>query len=112
MVNFLSSDMQVICSVLQVLNQIIKDNTDFQENACLVGLVSTMYILRFDIMKMSSSITVLHILWTVFHNELYLEISAPFGFPFYRYRFLQNILIFHKNSIVCTVDTMVILLSF
>ncbi|KAJ0910957.1 putative protein kinase STE-STE-Pl family [Helianthus annuus] len=30
---------QVICSVLQVLNQIIKDNTDFQENACLVGLI-------------------------------------------------------------------------
>ncbi|CAH1414739.1 unnamed protein product [Lactuca virosa] len=30
---------QVICSVLHVLNQIIKDNTDFQENACLVGLV-------------------------------------------------------------------------
>ncbi|KAK9052628.1 hypothetical protein SSX86_029258 [Deinandra increscens subsp. villosa] len=30
---------QVICSVLQVLNQIVKDNTDFQENACLVGLV-------------------------------------------------------------------------
>ncbi|KAI3713964.1 hypothetical protein L1987_72553 [Smallanthus sonchifolius] len=30
---------QVVCAVLQVLNQIIKDNTDFQENACLVGLV-------------------------------------------------------------------------
>ncbi|CAI9275313.1 unnamed protein product [Lactuca saligna] len=30
---------RVICSVLHVLNQIIKDNTDFQENACLVGLV-------------------------------------------------------------------------
>ncbi|XP_071693816.1 MAP3K epsilon protein kinase 1-like isoform X2 [Rutidosis leptorrhynchoides] len=30
---------RVICSVLQVLNQIIKDNTDFLENACLVGLV-------------------------------------------------------------------------
>ncbi|KAI3787326.1 hypothetical protein L1987_41718 [Smallanthus sonchifolius] len=30
---------QVICSVLQVLNQIIRDNTDFQENACLVGLI-------------------------------------------------------------------------
>ncbi|KAI3812344.1 hypothetical protein L1987_17051 [Smallanthus sonchifolius] len=30
---------RVVCSVLQVLNQIIKDNTDFQENACLVGLV-------------------------------------------------------------------------
>ncbi|XP_076950599.1 MAP3K epsilon protein kinase 1-like isoform X2 [Bidens hawaiensis] len=30
---------RVICSVLQVLNQIIKDNTDFQENACLLGLV-------------------------------------------------------------------------
>ncbi|XP_076956824.1 MAP3K epsilon protein kinase 1-like isoform X1 [Bidens hawaiensis] len=30
---------QVICSLLQVLNQIIKGNTDFQENACLVGLV-------------------------------------------------------------------------
>ncbi|KAL8208167.1 hypothetical protein R6Q57_007579 [Mikania cordata] len=30
---------RVICSVLQVLNQLIKDNTDFQENACLVGLV-------------------------------------------------------------------------
>lgn len=32
---------QVICSVLQIINQIIKDNTDFQENACHVGLVST-----------------------------------------------------------------------
>ncbi|XP_057773612.1 MAP3K epsilon protein kinase 1-like isoform X2 [Salvia miltiorrhiza] len=30
---------RVICSVLQVLNQIIKDNTEFQENACLVGLI-------------------------------------------------------------------------
>ncbi|KAH7840575.1 hypothetical protein Vadar_018785 [Vaccinium darrowii] len=30
---------RVTCSVLQVLNQIIKDNTDFQENACLVGLI-------------------------------------------------------------------------
>ncbi|CAI9785538.1 unnamed protein product [Fraxinus pennsylvanica] len=30
---------RVICSVLQVLNQIIKDNTDFLENACLVGLI-------------------------------------------------------------------------
>lgn len=33
---------QVICSVLQVLNQIIKDNTEVQENACLVGLVSVL----------------------------------------------------------------------
>lgn len=32
---------RVTCSVLQVLNQIIKDNTDFQENACLVGLIPT-----------------------------------------------------------------------
>ncbi|XP_058181067.1 MAP3K epsilon protein kinase 1-like isoform X1 [Rhododendron vialii] len=30
---------RVTCSVLQVLNQIIKDNTGFQENACLVGLI-------------------------------------------------------------------------
>ncbi|CAI9114684.1 OLC1v1015464C1 [Oldenlandia corymbosa var. corymbosa] len=30
---------RVTCSVLQLLNQIIKDNTDFQENACLVGLI-------------------------------------------------------------------------
>lgn len=30
---------RVICSVLQLLNLIIKDNTDFQENACLVGLI-------------------------------------------------------------------------
>lgn len=30
---------RVICSALQLLNQIIKDNTDFQENACLVGLI-------------------------------------------------------------------------
>jgi hypothetical protein len=36
---------QVICSVLQLINQIIKDNTDFQENACLVGLVSPMYFI-------------------------------------------------------------------
>lgn len=31
---------QVIASVLQIINKIIKDNTDFQENACLIGLVS------------------------------------------------------------------------
>ncbi|XP_050230992.1 MAP3K epsilon protein kinase 1-like isoform X2 [Mercurialis annua] len=30
---------RVICSVLQLINQIIKENTDFQENACLVGLI-------------------------------------------------------------------------
>ncbi|GMH12499.1 hypothetical protein Nepgr_014340 [Nepenthes gracilis] len=30
---------RVISSVLQVINQIIKDNSDFQENACLVGLI-------------------------------------------------------------------------
>lgn len=30
---------RVVCSVLQVINHIIKDNTDFQENACLVGLI-------------------------------------------------------------------------
>ncbi|XP_010552280.1 PREDICTED: MAP3K epsilon protein kinase 1 isoform X2 [Tarenaya hassleriana] len=30
---------RVICSVLQLINEIIKDNTDFQENACLVGLI-------------------------------------------------------------------------
>ncbi|XP_019461926.1 PREDICTED: MAP3K epsilon protein kinase 1-like isoform X2 [Lupinus angustifolius] len=29
----------VICYVLQLINQIIKDNTKFQENACLVGLI-------------------------------------------------------------------------
>ncbi|KAK1390262.1 MAP3K epsilon protein kinase 1 [Heracleum sosnowskyi] len=30
---------RVTCSVLQLLNQIIRDNTEFQENACLVGLI-------------------------------------------------------------------------
>lgn len=30
---------RVVCSVLQIINQIIKDNTDVQENACLVGLI-------------------------------------------------------------------------
>ncbi|CAN8269387.1 unnamed protein product [Cochlearia groenlandica] len=30
---------RVICAVLQLINEIIKDNTDFQENACLVGLI-------------------------------------------------------------------------
>ncbi|KAI4384131.1 hypothetical protein MLD38_009896 [Melastoma candidum] len=30
---------RVMCLVLQIINQIIKDNTDFQENACLVGLI-------------------------------------------------------------------------
>ncbi|XP_022727275.1 MAP3K epsilon protein kinase 1-like isoform X2 [Durio zibethinus] len=29
----------VICSVLQLINQIVKDNTDFQQNACLVGFI-------------------------------------------------------------------------
>lgn len=33
------SKTHVICAVLQIINQIIKDNTDFQENACLVGLI-------------------------------------------------------------------------
>lgn len=32
--------LQVICSVIQVLNLIIKDNTNFLESACLIGLVS------------------------------------------------------------------------
>ncbi|XP_044493739.1 MAP3K epsilon protein kinase 1-like isoform X2 [Mangifera indica] len=30
---------RVLCSVLQLINQIIKDNSDFQENACLIGLI-------------------------------------------------------------------------
>lgn len=30
---------RIICSVLQLINQIVKDNVDFQENACLVGLI-------------------------------------------------------------------------
>ncbi|CAA7050997.1 unnamed protein product [Microthlaspi erraticum] len=30
---------RVICGVLQLINEIIKDNIDFQENACLVGLI-------------------------------------------------------------------------
>ncbi|KAJ6816401.1 MAP3K epsilon protein kinase 1-like isoform X1 [Iris pallida] len=30
---------RVICSVLQFINQIVKDNVGFQENACLVGLI-------------------------------------------------------------------------
>ncbi|KAL0719531.1 hypothetical protein Bca4012_068855 [Brassica carinata] len=29
----------VTCSVLQLINEIVKDNTEFQENACLVGLI-------------------------------------------------------------------------
>ncbi|KAG0497402.1 hypothetical protein HPP92_002093 [Vanilla planifolia] len=30
---------RVICSVLQIINQIVMDNVGFQENACLVGLI-------------------------------------------------------------------------
>ncbi|CAH2054536.1 unnamed protein product [Thlaspi arvense] len=30
---------RIICAVMQLINEIIKDNTDFQENACLVGLI-------------------------------------------------------------------------
>uniref|UniRef100_A0A2P2MTC6 non-specific serine/threonine protein kinase n=1 Tax=Rhizophora mucronata TaxID=61149 RepID=A0A2P2MTC6_RHIMU len=30
---------QVICSVLKLINQIVKDNINFQENACLIGLI-------------------------------------------------------------------------
>ncbi|KAL1806815.1 hypothetical protein ACET3Z_029883 [Daucus carota] len=33
------SENRVVCSVLQVLNVIIRDNTDIQENACLAGLI-------------------------------------------------------------------------
>lgn len=32
---------QVTFAVLQLLNEVVKDNTEFQENACLVGLVSS-----------------------------------------------------------------------
>ncbi|KAE8669701.1 MAP3K epsilon protein kinase 1 [Hibiscus syriacus] len=30
---------RVTCSVLQLINHIVKENTDFQENACLVGFI-------------------------------------------------------------------------
>ncbi|KAF5737927.1 Mitogen-activated protein kinase kinase kinase 7 [Tripterygium wilfordii] len=30
---------RVMCSVIQLINNLVKDNTDFQENACLVGLI-------------------------------------------------------------------------
>ncbi|KAG2318339.1 hypothetical protein Bca52824_011552 [Brassica carinata] len=30
---------RVTCAVLQLINEIVKENTDFQENACLVGLI-------------------------------------------------------------------------
>ncbi|XP_042498274.1 MAP3K epsilon protein kinase 1-like isoform X2 [Macadamia integrifolia] len=30
---------RIICSVLQMINHIIKDNTDYLENACLIGLI-------------------------------------------------------------------------
>jgi hypothetical protein len=30
---------RIICSVLQLINYIVKDNTGFLENACLVGLI-------------------------------------------------------------------------
>ncbi|MCD7456439.1 MAP3K epsilon protein kinase 1 [Datura stramonium] len=33
--------LEVMCSVLQVLNLIVQDNTDSQENACLVGFRSS-----------------------------------------------------------------------
>lgn len=36
--------LQVTCAVLQLINQIIKDNSGFQENACLIGFVSIMFI--------------------------------------------------------------------
>ncbi|XP_048592234.1 MAP3K epsilon protein kinase 1-like isoform X2 [Brassica napus] len=29
----------VTCAVLQLINEVVKDNTEFQENACLVGLI-------------------------------------------------------------------------
>lgn len=31
--------------MLQLINEIIKDNIDFQENACLVGLVSLTWLI-------------------------------------------------------------------
>ncbi|GMN47979.1 hypothetical protein TIFTF001_017153 [Ficus carica] len=37
---------RVICSVLQIINHIIRDNTDFQENACLVGLLIQFQVSR------------------------------------------------------------------
>ena len=36
--------MQVVHAVLQVINQLAKDNPNFQENACLVGLVRTSFL--------------------------------------------------------------------
>jgi hypothetical protein len=42
---------RVICAVLQLINEIVKDNTDFLENACLVGLVSPTLHLVADFMN-------------------------------------------------------------
>ena len=36
---------QVLHEIMRVINQVIQDNQDLQENACLVGLVSTVHIL-------------------------------------------------------------------
>ena len=38
--------MQVVHAVLQVINQLAKDNPNFQENACLVGLVRTLLLVK------------------------------------------------------------------
>ena len=43
---------QVTCSVLQLVNEIIKDNTDFQENASLVGLVSLTFHLLANLVNL------------------------------------------------------------
>lgn len=37
---------QVTCAVLQLINEVVKDNTEFQENACLVGIVSSSILLQ------------------------------------------------------------------
>lgn len=36
---------QVLHEIMRVINQVIQDNQDLQENACLVGLVSIVHSL-------------------------------------------------------------------
>ncbi|XP_020246326.1 MAP3K epsilon protein kinase 1-like isoform X3 [Asparagus officinalis] len=45
---------RVICAVLQIINQIVRDNVAFQENACLVGLVPV--IMNFAVLDRSREV--------------------------------------------------------
>lgn len=61
---------QVTHACLQVLNELVRNNVDFQENACLVGLVTYLVLNFFSFMFKSFLLDVRLLLLSIFRPLL------------------------------------------